>query len=207
MFNYSISMSSSSSSSVPQLEIRDKYTDVSFVVFGYGGGKQTQSFMHLLKNPSGRSNFGNFTYSTDANGEPVKKPGYVYSAKRDRVRVGKLVEEINAGKHAPVSYEPQKNKVATSQPGSSNQPLVSAEPDLKNYVSKELFMQIVSRVQVLEQEVALLRAATLGKPNASGKDEVQEEDIQDESEDEEAVVEPTKRRCPLWGPNRKNNAK
>lgn len=196
----------SSSSSVQQLEIKDHYTDASFVVFGYGGGEQTQNFMHLLKtqNQNGRSNFGYFTYKTDGtNNEPIKRPGYVYSTKKDRERVGKLVGEINKGIHPPVKYVAKKEKVAADEQSKSSKGVVSGEVDLKNYVSKELFMQIVSRVQLLEQEVALLRSAALGK--SSGKNEAQEEDVQDESDEEEVTVEP--RRCPMWGAKRKINDK
>lgn len=194
---------SSSSSAAPHLEIRDNYTDRSFVVFGHGGGEQTQQFMHLLKNADGKSNFGHFTYKNDTDGNPIKKPGYVYSTKLHRERIGKIVKEINEDKHKPVAYEKKSYEKKTESSSSS-----SSSADSKNYVSKELFMQLVNRVQVLEQEVSLLRSAILNpdvKMPSSGKNE---EDVQDDTDDdEETVVDSRARRCPLWGPNRKGSAK
>ena len=206
----------SSSSSAPYLEIRDNYTAVSFVVFGRGGGTQTKGFMHLLKNPTGKSNFGFFTYKTDENGEAVKKPGYVYAVKQ-RERIGKLVQEVNDGKHKQVFDEPEeKSKKKTASDIEPEQPKSVgsvSSVDMKNYVRREDFMRIVERLQIAEQEIGLLRTAILnyGK-SVSGKDEAKDEpeeaDVQDDdTDDEETTIQPHSRRTPMWCPSKRKPKK
>jgi hypothetical protein len=124
------------------LEIVD-YSEKAIAVFGYGGSSNTKNYTTVLTEAGAKAN-PSLKYSDDK-----RCFGWIFS-KNAIIKVQKLVDDINSGKIPPNTSE---NKKSESSSGTQ----YLNKQNNNQYVDIKAFMACMSRVEQLEQELALLK--------------------------------------------------
>lgn len=167
------------------LEVTD-YSDKAIAVFG-----DTKKYKDVFSSSGGMFN-ASLRY-TDGN----RRPGWVYK-KSEKENVLKLVNDINGGKFSSPEEKEDFSDMDRSQRQApllvSGSKTKKTEVDLSQYVEKKAFLNAVSRIEKLEQELGLLLSMYI-KPDKSnsvkdsGRAKVKSAVIKEEKEDSDSGSE------------------
>lgn len=159
------------------VEIKFDYTPKSIAIFG-----NTKPYSEIIKEKGGKFN-PSLNYGTED--EPDRKPGWIFPSSKRSI-VEQLVNDINNG--SIKSNNSSSNSNTKSSSSSSNNS-TSKSNYQHDYVERKAFMVLISRIEKLEQEVALLTQKFNNNSNSVANNNSKKTVIEfneDNSEDEES---------------------
>lgn len=155
------------------VEIKFDYTPKSIAIFG-----NTKPFSEIIKEKGGKFN-PSLNYGTED--EPDRKPGWIFPSSKRSI-VEQLVNDINDGTIKANNLAGTNSNTKTSSSLSNN----SKSNVQHDYIERKAFMALISRIEKLEQEVALLSQKINSNPSNNNAKKTVIEFKEDNSEDEES---------------------
>lgn len=139
--------------------LNDNYSEKSIALFG-----NTKPYSSEIMKIGGKFNP---SLKTSSDEDSARGPGWVFS-KSKKNTVQELVSQINSGVIKPSETTSSKSKKSSSSSSAGSVGSI----DTDNFITKQAFMALVSRVERLEQELRLIHQST-GKCSveSSGKKE------------------------------------